>query len=103
MDDGDANSQCRNVARGWECVRAYDRENMKRFSLGSQNLTKLNRMTSSICIGFFMTYDMTLVENYLSLRNLPLFKIFENKTPDFKRHLEQDCKALITISILTTT
>ena len=52
MDDGDANSRCRNVASGWGRVRAYDRESMKRFSLGSQNLTKLNRMSSSICIRF---------------------------------------------------
>ena len=60
VDDGEANSQCRNVANGWECVRAYDRESMKRFSLGSQNLTKLNRMTSSICIRFLMVYDIWL-------------------------------------------
>jgi len=41
LDVDGANSQCRNVASGWLCVRAYDRENMKRFSLGSHNLTKL--------------------------------------------------------------
>ena len=40
MDGGDANSQCRNVARGWGCVRAYDRESMKKFSLGSQKFDK---------------------------------------------------------------
>ena len=58
--DGDANSQCRNVASGWGCVRAYDRESMKRFLLGSQNLTKLNIMTSNICIRFLMIYDIWL-------------------------------------------
>ena len=60
MDDGEANSQCRNVAHGCGRVRAYDRESMKRFSLGSQNLTKHNRMTSSICIRFLMVYDICL-------------------------------------------
>jgi len=54
VDDGDAISQCGNVASGWGCVRAYDQESMKRFSLGSQNLTKLNKMTSSICLRFLM-------------------------------------------------
>jgi len=52
VDDGDADSQCRNVASGWERVCAYDRESMKMFSLGSKNLTKLNRTSSSICIRF---------------------------------------------------
>ena len=52
MDGGGANSQCKNVASGCESVRDLDRERMKRFSLGSQNLTKLNEVTSSICIRF---------------------------------------------------
>ena len=53
MDDGDANSRCRIVASGWGRVRAYDRESMKSILLGSPNLTKLNRISSSICIKFF--------------------------------------------------
>jgi len=60
VDGGGANFQCRNVASGCESVRDLDRESMKRFSLGSQNLTKLNRMTSSICIKFFMAYGIWL-------------------------------------------
>ena len=36
------------------CVRAYDRESMKSISLGSLNLTKLNRTSSSICIRSFL-------------------------------------------------
>ena len=40
MDGGEANFQCRNVASGCGCVRAYDRESMKRFSLGSQKFDK---------------------------------------------------------------
>ena len=50
MDDGDANFQCRNVASGWERVRAYNREDKKMFSLGSHNLTKRNRTSGSICV-----------------------------------------------------
>src|SRR6185503_13193846 len=55
--DGGANSQCRNIKNGW-VVRAYDRESMKSIALGSHNLTKLNRTSSSICVRFFMKYDM---------------------------------------------
>jgi hypothetical protein len=46
------------VDRDWVC--AYDRESMRRFSLGSHNLTKLNKMTSSICIRFLIVYDIWL-------------------------------------------
>ena len=62
MDGGGANFQYRNVASGCGCVRIrdLDRESMKRFSLGSQNFTKLNIMTSSICIRFLMVYDIWL-------------------------------------------
>ena len=35
------------------CVHAYDRESMKSISLGSHNLTKLNRTSSSICVKVF--------------------------------------------------
>ena len=34
-------------------VRAYDRESMKSILLGSHNLTKLNRTSSSICVRLF--------------------------------------------------
>ena len=40
------------------CVRAYDRESMKSISLGSHNLTKLDRTSSSICVRFF-SWNMT--------------------------------------------
>ena len=46
--NGGANSQCRNVASWMGRVCAYDRESMKSISLGSHNLTKLNRTSSSI-------------------------------------------------------
>ena len=39
-------------------VHAYDRESMKSISLGSHNLTKLNRTSSNICVRFFMEYDV---------------------------------------------
>ena len=55
VDGGNANSWCRNFESG--CGRVRDQESMRRFSLGSQNLTKLNEVTSSICIRFFMKYD----------------------------------------------
>ena len=54
VDGGGANSQCTNVASGCGCVRDLYRESIKRFSLKSQNLTELNRMTSSICVRFLM-------------------------------------------------
>ena len=62
MDGGGTNFQCSDVANGCGCgyVRALDQESMKRFSLESQNLTKLKRMTSSICIRFFMINDICL-------------------------------------------
>ena len=56
-----------------------DRENMKRFSLGSQNLTKLNRMTSSICVRFSHgIWHMALVGLAYHWRTC-LFELFENK------------------------
>ena len=57
VDGGNANSWCRNFASGCGRVSDIDQESMRRFSLGSQNLTKLNEVTSSICIRFFMKYD----------------------------------------------
>ena len=72
MGGDGANSQCRNVASGCGCVCAYDRESMKRFSPGSQNLTKLNRMTSSICIRFLMVYDIWLWKDMLITKELAL-------------------------------
>ena len=86
VDDGEANSQCRNVANGWECVRAYDRESMKRFSRGSQNLTKLNRMTSSICIRFLKMYDIWFWQDLLITEELTFLNFSKTKTPDFKHH-----------------
>jgi len=53
-------------------VRAYDRESMKSISLGSPNLTKLNRTSSSICIRVFHgVWHMALVGHCISLGNLP--------------------------------
>ena len=55
--DGGANSQ---YSKWMGRVRAYDRESMKSISLGSHNLTKLNRTSSNICVRFFMEYDIWL-------------------------------------------
>ena len=85
-DGGDANSQCRNVANGWESVHAHDRESMKRLLLGSQNLTKLNRMTSSICIRFLIMYDIWLWQDLLITEELAFLNFSKTKTPDFKHH-----------------
>jgi len=53
-------------------VRAYDRESMKSILLGSPNLTKLNRISSSICIRVFHgIWHMALVGHCISLGNLP--------------------------------
>ena len=41
-----AHSWCRNFASGSGRVRYLDRESMKRFSLGSHNLTKLNEIAN---------------------------------------------------------
>ena len=41
-----------------DLVRVYDRESMKSISLGSHNLTKLDRTSSSICVRFF-SWNMT--------------------------------------------
>jgi hypothetical protein len=79
MDGGNANSWCRNFASGCRRVRDLDRESMKRFSLGSQNLTKLNEMTSSICIRFSLCMSYGSSRNLLSLRNLPFFKFSKTK------------------------
>ena len=57
---GFANSQCRNFASGGGRVRDLDRENMKRFSIGSLNLTKLKEISSSICIKFSTMHDIWL-------------------------------------------
>ena len=49
-----------------------------------------------------MTYGSG--RNLWSLRNLLfLFYCWKSKTSDFKHHLQQDCRALFTISSLTTT
>ena len=69
-----------------EHVCAYDRESMKSISLGSPNLTKLNKTSSSICIRFF-SWNMT----YGSGRTLHItgelaFLNFLKTTPDFKHH-----------------
>ena len=88
-DGGEANSQYRNVASGWESVRAYDRESMKRFSLGSHNLTKLNRMISSKCIRFLMVYDIWLWQDLLITEELTFLNFSKTKTPDFKHHQDK--------------
>ena len=59
---------------------------MKRFSLGSQNLTKLNRMTSSICIRFLMVYDIWLWQDLLITEELAFLNFSKTKTTDFKLH-----------------
>ena len=43
-----------------DLVCVYDRESMKSISLGSHNLTKLNRTSSSICVRFFVEFDIWL-------------------------------------------
>ena len=56
-----------------------DRESLKRFSLGSQNLTKLNRMASSICVRFSHgIWHMALVR-FAYHRGTCLFELFKNK------------------------
>ena len=103
LDGGNANSQCRNVTSGWGCVHAYDRESMKRFSLGSQNLTKLNRMSSNICIRFSLgVWHMALVALAYHYGTC-LFDLFENKNSRIQALLEQGRTTLFTISILATT
>ena len=48
----------------WTCTWSWS-QSMKRLLLGSQNLTKLNKVTSSIWIGFFFnTHHMALVGIY---------------------------------------
>ena len=66
-------------------VRAYDRESMKSISLGSHNLTKLNRTTSNICVRFFMEYDIWLWQDIAYHWGTCLFR-FLKTTPDFKHH-----------------
>ena len=66
-------------------VRAYDRESMKSISLGSHNLTKLNRTSSSICVKFFMEYDIWLWQDIAYHWGTCLFK-FLKTTPDIKHH-----------------
>ena len=70
------------------CVRAYDRESIKSISLGSPNLTKLNRTTSIICVRvFFMEYDIWLWQDIAYHWGTCFF--FKKKlktTPDFKHH-----------------
>ena len=60
--DGSANSQCRFFASGNGYLHDLEWESMRIFSLGSQNLTKLNKIASSICEGFFNhLWHLTLV------------------------------------------
>ena len=66
-------------------VHAYDRESMKSISLGSHNLTKLNRTSSSICVRFFMEYDIWLWQDIAYLWGTYLFR-FLKTTQDFKHH-----------------
>ena len=60
VDGGEANFQCRNVASGCGCVRAYDRESMKNISLGSQFVKTQQNIKQHMCKGFFMEYDIWL-------------------------------------------
>ena len=67
-------------------LRAYERESMKNISLGSHNLTKLNRISSSICVK-----DFSWIMTYGSGRTLHIagelaFLDFRKITPDFKHH-----------------
>ena len=67
-------------------VRAYNRESMKSISLGSPNLTKLNRTSSIICIRFFfMEYNIWLWQD-IAYRWGTCLLIFSKTTPDFKHH-----------------
>ena len=99
---GGADSQCRNWMGG---VRAYDRKSMKSISLGSHNLTKLNRISSSICAKGFswnMTYGsgrtLQIARELASFLNF----FFENNSR-LQASLEQACTTLFTISELATT
>ena len=67
-------------------VRAYDRESMKSILLGSPNLTKLNRISSSICVRFFfIEHDIWLWQDFAYHWGTCLFR-FLKTTPDFKHH-----------------
>ena len=66
-------------------VHAYDLENMKCISLESHNLTKLNRTSRSICVRFFIEYDIWLWQDIAYHWGTCLFK-FLKTTPDFKHH-----------------
>ena len=79
VDGGNANSLCRNFASGCGRVHDLDQERMRRFSLGSQNLTKLNEVTSSICIRFSWSMTHGSGRNLSSLRNLPSFRFLKTK------------------------
>ena len=100
---GGSNSQYRNVAIGWD-VRAYDRGSMKSISLESHNLTKLNRISSSICAKGFswnMTYGSGRTLHIT--RELASFNFFFENNSGLQASLEQACITLFTISELATT
>ena len=67
-------------------VRAYDRESMKSILLGSHNLIKLNRTSSSICVRFIMEQNIRLWQDLLIIEELAFLVFRKQKTPDFKRH-----------------
>src|SRR6185436_19352638 len=90
-------------------VRAYDRESIKSILLGSPNFTKLNKISSSICIRGFswnMTYGSGRTLHIAGKLAFKFFKtnffFFENNSR-LQASLEQACITLFTISKLTTT
>ena len=84
--DGGAQFPMQECSKWTGCVRAYDRESMKSISLGSHNLTKLNRTSSSICVRFCMEYDIWLWQDIAYHWGTCLFRFFFKTTPDFKHH-----------------
>ncbi len=60
-----------------ECMCVLDHESMKSVSLWSQNLTKLNEMTSSVCSKLIMNdKPMALVGIKISMRSLTSLYFF---------------------------
>ena len=90
---GGVNSQCSNwMGR----VRAYDGESMKSISLGSHNLTKFNRISSSICVkGFSCNMAYGSGRTLHIAGELASFRIFENNSR-IQASLEQACTTLLT-------
>jgi len=76
----------------------------KKFLLGSQQSDKTQWNNKQHMYRVFkVVWHMALVEIYHHWETCLLYLFWKQKTLDFKHHLEQNCKALFTISMLTTT